>query len=257
MHIFGITGPIGHGKSTLANALMTLEQPAIHLETSMIISGVANEWWATFPKELLIDPIDYRLLNRWMGDLARVLSQQIRHVEPRQLEITHEQVISQSKYYYKLFMHLNLIRQGVIPLDEAIDENNKDKHRTILQWLGGYLVEKVHPGIWYEEIERRLKEAADSGVKLGIVGGIRYPHDAEIIKRNGGVILKLIRKDLPERELADITEEHRGEIVPDSTVISDAKPSALNELVKALWHDYLLGDLLPEYNSNDFQPLAD
>ena len=257
MHIFGITGPIGHGKSTLANAIMTLEQPAIHLETSMIISSVANEWLATFPEELLVDPIDYSLLNQWTSDLARVLSQQIRPVSPSQVAITHDQVIKESKYYYKLFMHLNLIRQGVIPLGEAINENNKDKHRTILQWLGGFLVERVNPGIWYEEIEKRLKAAEAEGVKLAIVGGIRYPHDAEIIRRNNGVIVKLVRKDLPERELADITEEHRNEITIDTTIISDAKPSALNELVKALWHDYLLGDLLSEYNSNDFQPLAD
>lgn len=257
MHIFGITGPIGHGKSTLANALMACEQPAIHIETSMIISAVANEWWATFPKELLIDPIDYDLLNHWMADLAKVVSQQIRPVQASQLKITHDQVIKESKYYYKLFMHLNLIRQGMIPLNESINKDNKDKHRTILQWLGGFLIARVDPDIWYEEIEKRLKTAAEQGVKLGVVGGVRYPADAAIIRRNSGIILKLVRKDLPERELADITEEHRNEIKVDTTVISDAKPAALGELAKTLWHDYLLGDLLPVYNSNDFQPLVD
>lgn len=257
MHIFGITGPIGHGKSTLANAMMRLETPSMHIESSMIISAVANEWFATFPKELLLDPIDYRILNRWMADLSRVLSQQVRHVEPNQLAITHEQVLSESKYYYKLFMHLNLIRQGVIPLGEAITESNKDKHRTILQWLGGFLVERVDPGIWYEEIENRLKAAKNEGVRLAVVGGIRYPLDAEIIRRNDGIIIKLVRADLPERELADITEEHRKDIKVDTTVISDAKPSGLEELAKAMFSDYINGDLLPQYNSNDFQPIAD
>lgn len=257
MHVFGITGPIGHGKSTLANAMMKLEQPSIHIETSMIISAVANEWFATFPKELLIDPIDYHILNRWMADLARVLSQQIRNVEPSALAISHEQVITESKYYYKLFMHLNLMRQGVIPIGEAITEANKDKHRTILQWLGGFLVERVDPGVWYEEIENRLKSAAKEGVKLAVVGGLRYPYDAEVIRRNGGIIIKLVRADLPERELADITEEHRAEIKADTVIVSDAKPSALDELVKAMFQDFIMGDLLPKYNSNDFQPLAD
>lgn len=257
MHIFGITGPIGHGKSTLANAMMSLENPSIHIESSMIISAVANEWFATFPKELLIDPIDYHILNRWMGDLARVLSQQIRQVEPNKLAITHDQVIGESKYYYKLFMHLNLMRQGVIPIGEAITEANKDKHRTILQWLGGFLVERVDPGIWYDEIENRLKSADKEGVRLAVVGGLRYPYDAEVIKRNNGIIIKLVRADLPERELADITEERRKDIPIDTTIVSDAKPSGLEELAKALFSDYINHDLLPQYNSNDFQPLAD
>lgn len=255
MHIFGITGPIGHGKTTLANALMNLEHPAVHMESSMIISSVANEWMATFRKELLIDPIDYNLLNEWLDDLAKVVSHQIRPVEGKALHITHDQVLAEPKYVYKLFMHLNLIRQGVIALGETITEENKDRHRTILQWLGGYLVYRVDKGIWYEEIERRLKQAEKDGVKMYVIGGLRYPYDAEVVKRNGGIIVKLVRADLPERELADVTEEHRAEIPVDTTIISDAEPAALEELVKSLYNDLLLGDLLPQYNSNDYQPL--
>lgn len=255
MHIFGITGPIGHGKTTLANALMQLERPAVHMESSMIIGAVANEWMATFRKELLIDPIDYQILNDWFDDLARVVSQQIKPIKPELLHITHEQVLAEPKYVYKLFMHLNLMRQGVIAIGETITEENKDRHRTILQWLGGYLVHRVDRGIWYEQIEKHLQKAKADGVKLYVVGGIRYPYDAEVVRRNGGIIVKLVRADLPERELADVTEEHRAEIKPDTVVISDAAPAALDELIKSLYSDLLVGDLLPEYNSNDYQPL--
>jgi hypothetical protein len=256
MHIFGITGPIGHGKTTLANALMILEHPAVHMETSMIIGSVANEWFATFNKNLLIDPINYNELNLWLDELARVVSNQIRPIDAYELHITHEQVLNEPKYVYKLFMHLNLIRQGVIALGESITEENKDRHRTILQWIGGFLVHRIDPGIWYEEIERRIKVAESDGILLYVVGGLRYPHDAEIIKRNGGKIIKLLRSDIPERELDDITEEHRNEIVVDTTIISDATPDALNEVVKAMYNDYLLGDLLTQYNSDDFQAMV-
>lgn len=255
MHIFGITGPIGHGKTTLANALMQLEHPAVHMESSMIISSVANEWMATFRKELLLDPIDYDLLNEWFNDLAAVVSRQIKPIDANKLHITHDEVLAEPKYVYKLFMHLNLIRQGVIALGETITEENKDRHRTILQWLGGYLVHRIDKGIWYEEIEKRMKLAADDGVKLYVVGGIRYPYDAEVVRRNGGIIIKLLRANLPERELADVTEEHRKEIQIDTTIISDAEPEALSELVKSLFDDLLTGDLLETYNSNDYQPL--
>ena len=257
MRIFGITGPIGHGKTTLANALMSLETPAIHIEPSDIIAEVANEWFATFPKELLVDPIDYQLLNGWTTDLATVVSHQIKYVDPNQLRITHDQVIGESKYYFKLFMYINLIRQGVIPFAEPITTENKDKHRNILQWIGGFLVHRADQGIWFEHIERMLKKSAAEGVKLAVVGGVRYPYDAEVIRRNEGIILKLLRADLPERELADITEEHRNEIQADTTIISDSRPEAFKELAKIFYRDYLTGDLLKTYNSHDYQPLAE
>lgn len=257
MRLFGITGPIGHGKTTLADALMTLENPAVHFEPSNVIAEVANEWFATFPKELLVDPIDYSILNRWTTDLATVISHQIKYVDPNQLRITHDQVIGESKYYFKLFMYINLIRQGVIPFAEPITLANKDKHRNILQWIGGFVVHRADQGIWFEHIEKLLKKAEKDGVKLGIVGGIRYPYDAEVIRRNKGIIIKLLRADLPERELADITEEHRNEIKVDTTFISDSKPNAFKEMVKIFYRDYLTNDMLKTYNSNDYQPLAD
>ncbi|HEX9679087.1 MAG TPA: hypothetical protein VGA08_00505 [Candidatus Saccharimonadales bacterium] len=257
MRLFGITGPIGHGKTTLANALIALETPSLHIEPSDIIAEVANEWFATFPKDLLVDPLDYGLLNRWLDDLARVVSHQIKPTTGNQLHITHDQVLGESKYYYKLFMHFNLIRQGVIPLGKAIVIDNKDKHRTILQWIGGFLVHRVDSGIWFDHIERLITQARQNGTKLVVVGGVRYPYDASVIRQNRGILIKLVRADLPERELADITEEHRREITVDTTVISDARPEALPELVKALYQDLLVGDLLKEYNSNDFLGLAE
>jgi len=256
MRLFGITGPIGHGKTTLANVLMALESRAVHIEPSDIISEVANEWFATFPKELLVYPIDYQLLNQWTTDLATVVSHQIKYVDPNQLRITHDQVLGESKYYFKLFMYINLIRQGVIPFAEPIVLANKDKHRNILQWIGGFLVHRADRGIWFDHIERLLKKAEADGAKLGIVGGVRYPYDAKVIRRNQGIIIQLLRADLPERELADITEEHRREIKVDTTIISNFRQEALNELVKAFYNDALVGDLLPTYNSDDYQALV-
>jgi hypothetical protein len=256
MHIFGITGPIGHGKTTFANALMQLEHPAVHMESSIIISEVANEWLATFPRELLLEAVDYKVLNTWLNNLATVTTHQLRRVEPDLLTVTEQDVQHHPELTQKLFMYLDLMRQGVVAMGETITEENKDRHRAMLQFLGGFLVARVDRGIWYDEIEQRIKKAEADGIKLYIVGGIRYPYDAEVVKRNGGTLVKLIRKDLPMREVDDVTERERGKIRVDTTVVSDATPNALGELAKALWQDYLLGDLLVEYNSNDFQPIV-
>ncbi|MDX1766120.1 MAG: hypothetical protein R3313_04180 [Candidatus Saccharimonadales bacterium] len=256
MIVIGITGPIGHGKSTLASAFLNITSKSEHLESSMVITEVANEWLDKFPKELLINERDTKLLNRWMKDLADIVSKQLRPLNSRKLLIEKSMLKTEPEMYKQLFVYIDLLRQGVVPIGEKIDQDNKDKHRAILQWVGGYLVAKAHKGIWYEEIEKRLGAAEKRGVQLFIVGGIRYPYDAEVIRRNGGVIIQLLRKDLPERETEDITEIHRHEVKIDATIYSDASREALSEAALSIYDDIQNKTLLKQYNTDDFQGIV-
>ncbi len=233
-----------------------MSKSSLHTEPSDIIAAAANEWLATFPKELLIDPIDYQILNRWLEDLAGVLSRQIRKVSPQKLYFTHEDVVSTPSNYLKLFTYFNLMRQGVIAIGEPITANNKDRHRNILQWLGGYLVTRAGKGFWFDKIEEIILDAKERGIQLHVVGGLRFPYDAAVIRRNGGKIIKLIRLDLPERELDDPTESQRHLIKYDVLFVSDSIQGTLSEAVRAFYHDLLLGDVMEQYRSSDFAPLA-
>jgi dephospho-CoA kinase len=48
MIILGMTGPIGHGKTTFADALSDLVPSTVHFESSLIIAEVANDMHAAF-----------------------------------------------------------------------------------------------------------------------------------------------------------------------------------------------------------------
>ncbi len=254
MLILGITGPIGHGKSTLAKAFMSIDKSAVRLESSTVIAEVANEWLKNFPRELLVDDHDYDVLEAWTTELAIIASKQLRvKIHPEQLLITKKTFEKEPETVARLMRYIDLIRQGVVEINTKIDDGNKDKNRAILQWLGGFLIVRVSEGIWYDEIERRIHKAETEGKSLCLVGGIRYPYDAAVIRRNGGKVAELIRQDLPARDSFDITEAQRHEIKVDTVIKSTSSREALAEMAGAIYNDLLTNDLLPEYNSLDFQ----
>lgn len=254
MLILGLTGPIGHGKSTLAKAFMAIDKSAVRIESSTLIAEIANAWLKNFPKELLVDDHDYDILEAWTTELSIIASEKLHvRIRPEQLLITEKTFEKEPETVSRLLRYIDLIRQGVVEINSTINDGNKDRNRAILQWLGGFLIVRVGKGVWYDEIERRILEAETQGKSLCIVGGIRYPYDAEVIRRNGGKVAELVRQDLPERNTSDITEAQRDQIKLDTVINSTASKEALGEMAQAIYDDLLNDDLLPEYNSDDFQ----
>src|SRR6185369_10078642 len=71
MVIIGMTGPIGHGKSTFAKALLELEPTAKHFESSLIVAEVANALHSSTNK--LPDQSDIDSVNNWLRPLPSIL----------------------------------------------------------------------------------------------------------------------------------------------------------------------------------------
>ena len=72
MILIGVTGPIGHGKTTLASYLAQLEDSAQQTESGTIIAEVADRLNKFFLWEAPTST-DYNSVNRWLMHLPAIL----------------------------------------------------------------------------------------------------------------------------------------------------------------------------------------
>lgn len=148
---------------------------------------------------------------------------------------------------------LSSLLSGKVPEDkeEVIDWLGHSP-RAILQELGGGLRNSLSEDIWIRFLERfcdELKELedvflvdADSASPLYVViPDIRYNNEAQYIKDNNGIILRVIRED------AKKVREHESEAgisikYVDHIIDNNGTPEELKEKVNQLLKEGILDD---------------
>lgn len=246
MILLGMTGPIGHGKTTLANALAKLEPNTVHLETSMVIIEVANALQQTLKKPF--DPYDVDALNEWLKALPDVLDR-VLHVKCsyEQIKLDPIAVVQHPVEYQKLILHAENVRRDFRLARQKINQENKESYRPLLQWLGGYLVSRVDSGIWYKELVRRIRQVERAGCQLCIVGGLRFPTDGATLREEGGIIIKVYRPGYLQNDMLDPTERERENITVDSTIMSNGTIEDVGIFAMHLLEDLRSGELQTLY----------
>lgn len=249
MIIVGITGAIGHGKTTLADYLGQEVGSYQHYESSQIIVEVANALRRSGPLHPAVT--DMEGINNWLTSLTSVLNICV-HLSPplESFALTTKRLNDHPEHYEKLFAYLSLMESSPELQTVEITADNKATFRPFLQWLGGYLVKTVSPGIWYEEIMRRIRMNAERGMQLATIGGLRFPQDAEIIRNNGGFILEIKRPGSTNLDLDDITERERKLIAVDAVVSNDSNLADLQQVAHRIYHDLKHRDLRPSYQAS-------
>jgi hypothetical protein len=220
MIIIGLTGPIGHGKSSFAETLLKLEPNSLHFESSQIIIEVANAMHKALTD--IPDAYNVNALNNWLHCLPPILNEVV-HIECqfKQIELQQPVIEQHPIEYQKLILHVENLARNPDLMKQTITAENKETYRPLLQWLGGYLVQKIDAGIWYNELMRRIKAAGTAGAKLCVVGGLRFPSDAAILRANGGLIVSMSRPGHLQSDTLDPTERERQNIKPDCTILNN------------------------------------
>ncbi|HEX7633611.1 MAG TPA: hypothetical protein VF401_04815 [Candidatus Saccharimonadales bacterium] len=232
MTIIGLTGGIGHGKTTFAADLAACAPSFATYESSLLISEVANDLRSFGSPR----PDDIDALNTWLTALPDILATRTHATtDIDTLKITPERLKSHPEYYEKLFEYLRDIEANPVKANSVITPENKDHFRTLLQWLGGYLAKVVDGGIWYREIIRRIQEAPP--VDLALIGGVRFPADAAEIRKAGGLIIEVQRPNFGDQDKNDLTERERASIVPDITILNDGSLLDLKDKAQQTYED--------------------
>jgi hypothetical protein len=248
MIVIGMTGPIGHGKSTFASALKELVPNTAHLESSLVIAEVANALHASTTEIPSRD--DIPSINRWLHPLPAILLDRVKvKTTFDKIELKLDDILQHPVRYNKLFLHIENIGRNPDLLKQAITRENKETYRPILQWLGGYLVIHVDKGIWYTEIQRRIEQARREGKDLCIVGGLRFPTDAHYVRAAGGVIIKVYRPGHIQDAILDPTERDRDNIEVDSVIASNGTVEDLKRVAAQVYKDIQESQLQRNYRS--------
>ncbi|MGH9857216.1 MAG: hypothetical protein ACRD4B_05170, partial [Acidobacteriota bacterium] len=168
------------------------------------------------------DPYDVIALNNWLRALPAILLE-VTDVKCsfEQIQLDQDMIAMHPIDYQKLILHVENLQRNPEMAKQPITKENKDNFRPFLQWLGGYLVQKVDPGIWLNELVRRIHKAGQDGCKLCIVGGLRFPTDAKILRETGAKIVKVYRPGHLQNDMLDPTERERDNIQVDSTIMSN------------------------------------
>lgn len=245
MILIGITGAIGHGKTALAEAFLVHEPTAIHDESSQLIGEFANDAKIDLPTS-----IDIPDINDWLDSLHERITEHLQiEVDTSKLHIPPDTDLA-SDDYVKLRDYVLQAKKHQLLRTEPITSATKSHHRGILQWFGGYFVSRLTPTIWYDELLRRAHRAEKEGCMLYVIGGLRFPGDADTVCSAGGVIVEIVRPDKQASDVSDPTERERSEIQADSRVVNDGSLEDLAIVSKAILSDIQNNDLKKEYHGS-------
>jgi hypothetical protein len=250
MDIIGIAGHLKHGKTSLAEALIQTDEHSFYIESGLVIAEVADAFHEQMPRPPEKNNVIW--MNTWLKTLPGIL-QDVVHVDCKidQLQFTESEAKDNLPDFEKFFKHsVNLVQNPTLA-EQKITVENKNTYRPILQWLGGYCVSRVSPSIWYDEIFRRVDSEAEQGATLTVVGGLRYPKDAGIVREHGGKVATVVRPDMPKVDSTDPTERSIEAIVADTIVYNNGDLIQLSTLAPTIRADLAKKSLKPRYVANN------
>lgn len=240
MLTIALTAPQKHGKSTFSELVHEIEPTSFDIETSTVISEVADAFHAEMPIPPEENNIEW--MNKWLKILPEILQKTV-HVDTtyENLRFSRNDVEADIKHYEKFFWHSVALAKNPELAEHKITPENKSAYRPILQFLGAYLIKSVSKTIWTDEIYRRVDVAKEQGAKVATVGGLRYLTDERAARQYGATIIDIFRPGMPELDLNDPTERERSKITPDIRVTNNGDKSEYKVVIKDIMNDLSAG----------------
>lgn len=250
MQLLGITGAIGHGKTTLAKAFLRQVPNTQFAESYVLIGEVVNrmnQHYATIRPNVG----NQAAVNAWLAKLPDIL-REVTHFQGQinPVVLPNPDLPEANTDFDKLNEYLSLAEQNHSLVTQPVTADSKETFRPFLQWIGSYVTKHISPTLWFDELVRQSKIAEDQDCQLFIIGGVRYPSDAEVIHNAGGKVIAIERPDVARWDATDQTEAFQSLVSTDSTVINDGLIGALDHIALDIWQDIYLDGLKPRYQAS-------
>ena len=102
-------------------------------------------------------------------------------------------------------------------------------NREILQRVGTEAMRNgFHPDVWAKITELKIKKCVDEG-KFFIVTDIRFPNEAEVVKKHGGIVVEVIRPNTESSGIINHASEQRLPIeLINEQILNDSDLEQLN-----------------------------
>lgn len=257
MILVGMVGGARQGKSSVGEELRRLAgvDAKADLEFSYPIGQVADLWvkeWSPSVLEsgLSILEIANKLIPLIVEPVKVVTGQD---VDPAKLLIQNtpesKEQSNRLLRYVEKFIEAGEGRADEFPT--PITPDNKVLHRALYQWIGARLIDEIDAGegkdVWVNVLEKRIITLKERGYALVTVGGTRYPHQQEMIRRNGGLIVVVHRPGIAEDD--DVTEQIEARKLADIAIENNGTLEELNAVVDTLYNDLLAGNPKDKYTA--------
>jgi len=97
--------------------------------------------------------------------------------------------------------------------------------RRVLQGIGDGCREEFGKNIWIEKLTENTKEKGDL-----VISDVRYANEAAYIKKNGGVLIRIIRDSGQpiEYNAGHVSEIEQEKVIPDFSIHNDRDIPALS-----------------------------
>ena len=136
-----------------------------------------------------------------------------------------------------MFKFINYIYIGVFitfcfPRIILISDSSSHPLNEFLQYFGTNICRKIKPNIWVDSCIQRMLE---SGTELAIVPDVRFPNEAEAIKKAGGRVIRLTRsphEDEHESETALNDYEGFDHVLDNANANIDDTNRAIMEVLR-------------------------
>lgn len=133
---------------------------------------------------------------------------------------------------------------------ETIDERYGKTPRQILQELGSSMRKHLGEDVFVGSLELKMLE---SNADYRVITDVRYSNECALIKRNRGIVIKIVRPDLVS---TDSHESENQDLKVDETVINDGTIQDLRNKIIAVLDRHFDHSFYPNTQTAALSPPA-